>query len=79
MQSADDSAIWAHALSQQAVLLTKDEDFADRWLLGGQQVPLVWIRLGNCSNTTLLAWLTPLWPEVMARLEQGERIVELRA
>lgn len=30
LRDADDGPIWAHALSVGAVILTKDEDFAER-------------------------------------------------
>ena len=71
--------IWEHARAEQAVIISKDEDFVDRWLLSDQPVPLVWIRKGNCSNRALLGWLEPLWPDAVKRLEQGEKLGELRA
>jgi len=77
--TADDPVIWEHARAAQAVIISKDEDFVDRWLLSDQPVPLVWIRKGNCSNRALLAWLEPLWPDAVKRLEQGEKLIELRA
>jgi predicted nuclease of predicted toxin-antitoxin system len=54
-----DPLIWERARNEQAVIISKDEDFVDRWLLSDQPVPLVWIRKGNCSNRALLAWLEP--------------------
>ena len=51
----------------------------DHWLLSDQPVPFIWIRKGNCSNRALLAWLEPLWPDAVNRLEQGEKFIELRA
>ena len=77
--AADDPVIWERAQTEQAVIISKDEDFVDRWLLSDQPVPLVWIRKGNCSNRALLAWLEPLWPDAVKRLEQGEKLIELRA
>lgn len=41
-------------------------------------IALVWIRKGNCSNDALMTWLEPLWSETVKRLEQGERLIELR-
>jgi len=76
---ADDPQIWERALNEHAVIISKDEDFVDRWLLSERPVSLVWIRKGNCSNRALLAWLEPLWPDTVKRLEQGERLIELRA
>ena len=61
------------------VIMSKDEDFVDHWLLSPAPVQLVWVRKGNCSNQALLDWLEPLWPGVVKRLEQGEKLIELRA
>jgi predicted nuclease of predicted toxin-antitoxin system len=79
LERAKDEAIWEHARDEDAVLMTKDEDFADRWLLSDRPVPLIWIRKGNCSNRALIACLEPLWPDVLGRLEQGEQFIELRS
>jgi predicted nuclease of predicted toxin-antitoxin system len=79
LQAADDGPIWEFARKETAVIVSKDEDFVDRWLLSDRPVPLVWIRKGNCSNRALLAWLEPLWPDALKRLEQGEQLIELRA
>ena len=79
LHSADDPVIWARAGNERAAIISKDEDFADRWLLSDKTLALVWIRKGNCSNRALLAWLEPLWPDAVKRLEQGEKFVELRA
>ena len=64
---------------EKAVIVSKDEDFVDHWLLSDRPVSLIWIRMGNCSNQTLLAWLEPLLPDIVMRLEQGERLIGLRA
>ena len=79
LQAADDGPIWEHARLHQSIIISKDEDFVDRWLLSQEPVPLLWIRKGNCSNQALQNWLTPLWPDAVKRLEQGEKLVELRA
>ena len=75
---ATDPDIWEHARQQNAVIISKDEDFVDRWLLDQAPVTLIWIRKGNCSKRALLAWFEPLWPDALKRLEQGERLIELR-
>lgn len=75
---ADDQQIWGHARQIGAVIISKDEDFVDRWLLDQNPVGLIWIRRGNCSNLALLDWLEPLWPDTLKRLELGERLIELR-
>jgi predicted nuclease of predicted toxin-antitoxin system len=75
----DDSKIWQHAQQEGLIIISKDEDFADRWLLSKEDVTLIWIRKGNCSNRALVTWLEPLWLDVLRRLKQGEKLIELRA
>ena len=77
--TADDPVIWERARNEPAAIISKDEDFVDHWLLSAEPVQLVWIRKGNCSNRALLAWLEPLWADAVKRLEQGEKLIELRA
>ena len=79
LQSADDPGIWERARSANAVIISKDEDFVDHWLLSSDPVQLVWIRKGNCSNRALFDWIEPLWQDAVKRLEQGEKFIELRA
>lgn len=78
LQAADDPVIWEHARTENAVIISKDENFVDRWLLSETPVALIWIRKGNCSNQALMTWFEPLWPETLKRLERGEQLIELR-
>jgi len=77
LQCAQDPEIWEHARLSESVIISKDEDFVDRWLLSDKPVPLVWIRKGNCSNQALMAWLAPLWQSTVERLKKGELLIEL--
>jgi predicted nuclease of predicted toxin-antitoxin system len=79
LQTAADPGIWERARSESTVIISKDEDFVDHWLLSAEPVQLVWIRKGNCSNRALLRWLEPLWFDTVKRLAQGEKLIELRA
>ena len=79
LHTTDDPEIWGRAQAEGTVIVSKDEDFVDHWLMSAEPVQLVWIRKGNCSNRALLAWLEPLWNDAVKRLEQGEKLVELRA
>jgi len=76
--NADDRNIWEHARQHNSIIVSKDEDFVDRWLMDQNPVGLIWIRKGNCSNLALVAWFEPLWSDTLNRLEQGERLIELR-
>jgi predicted nuclease of predicted toxin-antitoxin system len=39
---------------------------------------VVWLRIGNCSNRALRAWLEPLLPAIVSQIEQGDRLLEVR-
>ena len=74
----DDNAVWAHAARAGAVIISKDEDFAE-WIKRGRTGPyVVWLRIGNCSNRALREWLEALLPSILKKLEEGERLIEVR-
>lgn len=75
---AKDPAIWRYALLHQAVIVTKDEDFAHRLSQGGKGPAILWLRIGNSSRQALLEWFEPLLPQIETWLESGERLVEVR-
>lgn len=72
-----DTAIWNHAAQSNAVVVTKDQDFATRILLTPKGPAVVWLRVGNTSKTALLAWMTRQWPIVESALQRGDKLVEV--
>ncbi|MGB8354768.1 MAG: DUF5615 family PIN-like protein [Chthoniobacteraceae bacterium] len=78
LREAEDSEIWAYALANQTVIVTKDQDFAER-LMSSKTVPvIVWVRIGNTSNRALFASLLPLWSLIISRIKAGDNLVEVR-
>ncbi|GGF35106.1 hypothetical protein GCM10011519_05680 [Marmoricola endophyticus] len=75
---ATDREIWRFALEHDAVIVTKDEDFADMTATGRKAPPVVWIRAGNTRRATLLAWFEPLIEPIIETLGSGDRLIELR-
>ena len=73
-----DSLIWDHALKHQAVILTKDEDFAARVLKNPKGPRVVWLRIGNSSRRALIRWFNPLLPQILDYLQKGDRLIEVR-
>jgi predicted nuclease of predicted toxin-antitoxin system len=68
----------ARAVREQTVVVTKDEDFAQRVLASRKAAPVVvWLRVGNCSNRALRTWFAPLLPKIVEAVQQGERLVEV--
>jgi predicted nuclease of predicted toxin-antitoxin system len=78
LRDAKDGEIWSHADSNGLTIMTKDEDFADRVRQSADGPAVVWLRVGNASNRALRQWLTRLLPDIVADLEAGERLVEVR-
>ena len=77
MQSASDDEIWSYAHIRGAVIVTKDQDFADKRILAGSGPVVVWVRLGNSRNSALIAWLERGFPSVIEAIERGETPIEL--
>jgi len=43
------------------------------------QCPAIcWLRVGNCSRRALVGWFLPQLPRVIAALDQGAKLVEVR-
>jgi predicted nuclease of predicted toxin-antitoxin system len=77
LAQSKDALIWRYAQEHSAAVITKDEDFAE-WVRRGRSGPaVVWLRIGNCSNPVLQAWLEGLLPAIVRQLEQGERLIEV--
>ncbi len=75
---ATDEAIWDYALQHRRIIITKDEDFKNMLLLAAtRRAPVVWVRIGNCSNVELVRWFLPLFPQILGYLQQGEDLIEL--
>ena len=78
LAQSKDNPVWHRAIERGAVIISKDEDFAE-WVRRGRPGPaVVWLRVGNCSTRALQVWIEPLWPKVVRELERGSRLVEVR-
>lgn len=77
LTGAADTAIWAEAVRDNAVVVSRDEDFVTL-LHGRGGARLVWIRIGNCTNPALLVKVQTSWPAIERRLADGDRLIELR-
>ena len=73
LATAPDEEIEARARKTQAVVVSKDSDFADR---AGQGLQVVWVRCGNLSNAQ--ASLEPRLPDIEAALAAGQSLVEIQ-
>ncbi len=78
LRESDDGSIWNFATAGGWTVVTKDEDFVARCVGNPAAPPVVWLRLGNCTNRVLFTWLEPVLPDLKRRLNEGERIIEVR-
>lgn len=78
LRNEEDIAIWDYASSAGAIVVTKDEDFAERTARTNAGPVILWLRIGNSTNRALLQWLTPRWPEITVLLDAGNRLIEVR-
>ena len=78
LRDSDDRSIRNFATAGGWTVVTKDEDFISRCFTSADAPGVVWLRIGNCTNRVLFAWLEPLLPGIVERVEAGIRLVEVR-
>lgn len=78
LRDASDKAIWKFSHEDSCIIVTKDEDFVERTLRSNDGPQILWLRIGNCTNRVLFAWLEPLLPAILRELQTGVRIVEAK-
>lgn len=73
-----DRDLWRYALANDAVIVTKDEDFSIMFAMRGEAPAVVWIRIGNTRKAALLTWFEPLIDRIVELVESGQTLIELR-
>ncbi len=76
--NATDRLIWDFATKSDAAIVTKDADFAARRAQAESGPAVIWLRLGNVPNDTLIKALIAALPEIVTALAAGEGVVEVR-
>ncbi len=77
LQTADDKTVWELAERESAIIVTKDEDFP-RLAAARPGPSVLWVRIGNVINRTLLDRFEKAWPEIVSHFQSGARVVDLR-
>ncbi|MCL4486257.1 MAG: DUF5615 family PIN-like protein [Nitrospirae bacterium] len=78
MVGASDPEIWERACREDAIIVSKDEDFATLRTIQETGPSVIWLRMPNCRKQALLNGFASLWPQILERLSQGECLIELR-
>jgi predicted nuclease of predicted toxin-antitoxin system len=74
--TATDRQIWDEAMSRSAVLVTKDRDFSLLRAARMKGPAILWIRVGNTDNRTLVAQVLRALPAIIDAAERGEPVIE---
>lgn len=78
LKEADDSIVWRYAVEREMVVISKDEDFYFLALSPSSSGKFVWVKIGNCRKRALLEKFKAQLGNIIAALESGSRIVEIR-
>jgi len=76
---APDAEIWARAISDGYVIVTKDRDFIEWARSRTPRARILWVRLGNMRRDVLQARLDTAWPELEAILAGDTTVIEVGA
>ena len=78
MDQASDLAIWQFAANNGFAIVSKDEDFLHLSGADPAGPPFVWVRLGNCRKSELLAAFDRVLPQLLQAIDAGDKVVEIR-
>lgn len=77
LASAPDSQVWAFAVLRGAVVVTKDQDFAELAAWRDRAPQVLWVRIGNCTRAQLIRAFEGVLPAAVQALASGDKIVEI--
>ena len=69
-----DSEIRRIAAAEQRVVVTKDRDFVDSFLMHGEPARLLFITTGNIPNSQLEQLVDANWQGLLLMLNQGDYV-----
>lgn len=74
----DDESIRRIAKLEERIVVTKDIDFFDRYLVKGFPPRVLLLRLGNASNSELLATIEAQLPLILELFDDGAGLIQLQ-
>ena len=79
LRDAEDKEIFQAARQENAIVMTKDNDFVLLLDRLGAPPQVIWVTCGNTSNARLKEILTNTLPKALELLKSGEELVEISA
>jgi len=77
LRASEDDAIFEAARQSEAVVLSKDRDFAELVARLGPPPQVIWVTCGNTSNARMREILASALPQALDLLRGGEPLVEI--
>jgi len=72
LETATDEKIWLFAKENNFVIVTKDSDFEELSIIKGTPPQIIWIKIGNADNKTVIDILTNNKDEIQKLLTHSE-------
>ncbi|WP_310589853.1 DUF5615 family PIN-like protein [Larkinella soli] len=76
-QFLEDAQIRAIAVEQGRIVITKDNDFPDRFFLEGAPPKILHLEIGNIKNNDLVDLLDLFLPTIVSLFESGAEMVKM--
>ena len=70
-----DKEIWDYAISNELVILTKDTDFYEMFLLNDIHPQVVYFKFGNMKISELHQFFQEYWSSIVIKLENSSFII----
>jgi predicted nuclease of predicted toxin-antitoxin system len=70
-----DTEIWDYALKNELIILTKDTDFYNRFLVSSTAPKIIYFQLGNCSLKQLHHYFNGNWERIQSEIENSRLII----
>jgi len=70
-----DTEIWNYALKNELIILTKDTDFYNRFLVSENAPKIIYFQLGNSSLKQLHQYFNDNWDKIQSEIENSKLII----
>lgn len=70
-----DTEIWDYAFKNGLVILTKDTDFYNRFLVSSTAPKIIYFQLGNCSLKQLHQYFNDNWDKIQTEIGTSRLII----
>lgn len=70
-----DTEIWNYALNSNLIILTKDVDFFNKFLVAEIAPKIIYFQLGNYSLKQLYSYFKDNWSKIVSEIETNRMII----